>query len=310
MPSDRPVKVIIDTDIGDDVDDALAIAFAMLRPELDVRAITTVYGPARKRVQLLARFVGVIAQAKGIDPDRLPLLAMGESLPLTRFPPERTSELIRRTPNQYPFAEMGGPAALIQGLTAIEVFEKVINENARDIALVTIGPMTNAAKLVQTRDDLARKLRLISIMGGSYQPGFAEYNIACDPVAAKAVFRSPVATAQFSCEVTNRVVMRDKEMTELRAAKNPIAQALCQLINLWWPHKGSTPGPVIYDMSPLLWLFQPEIYAVEKRGVDVVTEFGPNLGRTVPAFGSMTSVATDIDAGAAMRLFIDTVCNG
>ncbi len=54
------VKIIIDTDIGSDVDDAIAIAFAVRRPELDIKAITTVYGPTDKRVRLLAKLLHVL----------------------------------------------------------------------------------------------------------------------------------------------------------------------------------------------------------------------------------------------------------
>jgi purine nucleosidase/pyrimidine-specific ribonucleoside hydrolase len=299
--------VIIDTDIGDDVDDALAIAFALLRPELDVRGITTVYGPTQRRLAILSALVATLAQATGRKTALLPLLAAGEAVPLTPLPQERVDKLVQSVPNQYPFAGEGSPPGPTHPRNALDVFEKVISENPRDVVLVTIGAMTNAAQFIQRRPDLARELRGISIMGGSYLPGFAEYNIQCDPVAAKAVFQSNIPRAQFTWEVSGKVLMREPEMAALRAAKGPIPRALCRLIDLWWPHKGRKPGPVIYDMSPILWLFRPDIFDTEPRGVDVITNPGPDFAHTVPTSGPVVSVATDMDADAAMRLFLDTV---
>jgi purine nucleosidase/pyrimidine-specific ribonucleoside hydrolase len=351
-------KIIIDTDIGDDVDDALAIAFAMLRPELDVRAITTVYGPTSMRAQIVAQLLA--AGQKQFARNDLPPVAAGESIPLSPLPENELERIRKLVPNQYAFVS-GEKASPLRsgdapppmlgsagGCGALALLEEVICENAGQIALVTIGALTNAAQLIRKKPEVARKLKLISIMGGTYLSGKAEHNIRCDPLAAKIVLESDIPKALFSWEVSGKVVLRD--LTELRAASGEIPRALCRLIELWWPHRGSRPGPVIYDMSPMLWLFRPELFTMERRGVGVVAEPGPDFGRveqlkveqvtageplnassrTGDRFGKSTddllacspalpcgrapssrpcgTVATDMDADAALRLFLDTVC--
>ena len=58
------VPVLIDTDIGDDIDDALALALALSSPELDVRGVTTVHGDAHSRALLVCRFLHAVGRDK------------------------------------------------------------------------------------------------------------------------------------------------------------------------------------------------------------------------------------------------------
>src|SRR5262249_814908 len=56
------VPVLIDTDVGDDIDDALALALALASPELDVRGITTVHGDSHTRALLVCRMLQAVGR--------------------------------------------------------------------------------------------------------------------------------------------------------------------------------------------------------------------------------------------------------
>ena len=87
-------KIIIDTDIGDDIDDALAIAFAVLRPELEVEAITTVYGPTDLRLEIVSKLLHVLGR------DDIPIAA-GARYPIAETNDEARKKLDERVPNQH-----------------------------------------------------------------------------------------------------------------------------------------------------------------------------------------------------------------
>jgi inosine-uridine nucleoside N-ribohydrolase len=305
-----PVKVIIDTDIGDDIDDALAIAFAMMRTELEVLAITTVYGPTHRRALLTAKLAGMVARATGMARDTIPIIAVGEGVPMAPMKPEAVAELASAVPNQYPFVDESwdcAPVAIAKA-DVLDVFEQAATRHPGEVTLVTIGAMTNAARLIRERPAVVKQLRGMSCMCATFLPDKVEWNIRCDPVAAKICFASDVPKAIFTWEVTRKVVLEEVEMAELRSAPGAIPRALSRLCEFWWGHKGAKRGPVIYDMSALLWLFRPEIYTVEQHGVDVITTPGAAHGQTVRAATPPCTVSTDMDAAVATRLFLDTVC--
>src|SRR2546425_9102475 len=60
-----PEKVIIDTDIGDDIDDAFALALALRSPELQIIGVTTTFGDTQTRAKLVDRFLAEVGR-----PDR------------------------------------------------------------------------------------------------------------------------------------------------------------------------------------------------------------------------------------------------
>ena len=192
-----PVKVIIDTDIGTDVDDAIAIAFATRLVQLEIRAITTVYGPTDKRARLLGKLLHVLGR------DDIPF-APGRQLPLGLVSEERGQAILNEIPNQYPFVRPEDPVREPSCASADELLSRVIGENPNEVWLVTIGPMTNAAALRRGLPDTAKKLKGIVCMGGEPHREYREYNVGSDPEAASEVFRSGLLRFQatFDAPVT------------------------------------------------------------------------------------------------------------
>jgi inosine-uridine nucleoside N-ribohydrolase len=213
--------VLIDTDGG--VDDALALLLALRSPELQIAAVTTVHGnvpvdQATKNVVLvLDRF------ASG----KRPSVARGAARPLRRGPVTAQSvhgsdglgELARFTnpdgSERYPRHPLARPMP-----EAKEVLLDCLTRYSRDITIITLGPLTNLAAVLETDASALRNAQNIIIMGGAVTvPGnitpVAEFNVFADPDAARAVFRSGCAITLVPLDVTERVFLSRQEVEEL-----------------------------------------------------------------------------------------------
>jgi purine nucleosidase/pyrimidine-specific ribonucleoside hydrolase len=299
-----PVKIIIDTDIGDDVDDALAIAWAMLRPELDLRAITTVFGPVDLRAQLLAKLLQLFARQD------IPFAA-GERQPLAMPPGDPRHAAMTRTPNQHPLVLPGEPLPAPAACSGEELLARTIDAHAGDIWLVTIGAMTNAARLIERRPATAAKLKGIACMAAETRLLRKEYNILCDPEAARLCFRSGLVRFVGTWDVTRRVAMRPADIDALEALGTERSRALLKLTALWQPHQKWKPRPVMYDLCPLLWLFAPQLFQTEPMRLDVELAGTLTRGMTVPVGnGPEIAVTTGMDENTALQILIDTLVAG
>lgn len=295
------VKVLIDTDIGDDVDDALALAFAARRPELDLRAVTTVYGPVDPRAQLARKLLQLLGRAE------IPVAA-GRRVPLGALAPERRRRLAAALPNQYPFVKPGDALPPPAGCDGLELMVKTIEAHAGDIWLVAIGPLTNVAALIRERPEVAAKLSGIACMAGETHLLRTEYNVICDPEAAHIVFRSGLVRFLGTWDVTRRVAMTGADVDALRRAGAPLAQALVEIIGLWHTVETRKRAPVMYDMCPLAWLFAPPLFTTERRAVDVELASPLTRGLTVPLpSGPLIEITTGIEEAVLLRLLMETL---
>jgi purine nucleosidase/pyrimidine-specific ribonucleoside hydrolase len=190
-----PAPVIIDTDPG--LDDALALFLACASPELDIVGVTTVAGNIglpRTTGNALKLRRGAIEAASIHGEDGLG----GANLPL----PERQPLAIDA--NEW---------------LADELFRRP----SHSLRILALGPLTNVARLVESRPDAARRLAGIIAMGGAVrEPGnvtsFAEFNIAADPEAAAIVLGSGVPVTLVPLDVT-RKVLADREWNATLLAK-------------------------------------------------------------------------------------------
>src|SRR5215467_14450977 len=138
-------KVILDTDIGDDIDDAFALALLLRSPELELQGITTAWGDTALRARLTNRLLKE-AGASGI-----PVVA-GIS-----------------TPTESPFtqaewAREGEPAARSD---AVEFLLEAARRFPGQVTLIAIGPLTNVGRAIERDPEGFRKFRRVVVMGGS-----------------------------------------------------------------------------------------------------------------------------------------------
>jgi purine nucleosidase len=179
---------VIDTDGG--VDDAVALWWALTDPALDVVAITVVWGNVD--VNLATESVLRVVHAAGRAD--VPV-AVGRPGPLLPAPDLRPATFIHGDDG---LGNAAGPAAPLRPVDepATELLARVVEERPGEVALVTLGPLTNVGVVVDEHPAFARAVAELVVMGGSARRGgnalpCGEANIAHDPIAAQRVVLGP-----------------------------------------------------------------------------------------------------------------------
>jgi inosine-uridine nucleoside N-ribohydrolase len=288
------IPIILDTDIGDAIDDALALAFALQSPELDVRAVTTVIDDVESKTRLAWKMLGIynrrdIALAMGAPE---PLLDRAMSVPSKEF------DVLTRNDN-VPDAARRRAADLI--------IDTVLQSRGR-ITIVAIGPLTNIALALKTDPHIKNNIERIVIMGGAYLSGEIEYNVKRDRAAAEIVFHSGVPITAVGLDVTSQLKLREKDLDSMRLATDPAGMFLVRLVELA-EEQTHEANPTLYDPLAIAAIFRPDLLEMQ-AGTVVVPLSGP--GQTVfnPVAGSKTQVAVKVNATAFLDLFVERVTRG
>src|SRR5579863_7367780 len=151
---EAPEKIIIDTDIGDDVDDAFAVALALKSPEVQILGITTTFGDTETRARLLDRMLGEAGRGD------IPVAAGKATEVKSNFTQRRYAE--------------GGRFARGAHPDAVSFILEQIRKNPGEITLVAIGPLVNVGGLIDKDAETFRKLKRVVMMGGSVERGYGD----------------------------------------------------------------------------------------------------------------------------------------
>ena len=183
MPT--PLPLILDVDTG--IDDSLALLYAATSPDADLIAATCVSGNIEAdQVGINTRAVLELAGRTDVE------VAMGRQIPLVR-PLETTPET--HGPQGLGHAELPLPSRPLSERHAVDLILDEARRRPGQITLVTLGPLTNLALAVLREPRLPGLLRGYALMGGAFGVSgnttpTTEWNIHCDPEAAKIVFRA------------------------------------------------------------------------------------------------------------------------
>ncbi len=181
--ADRPIPIIIDTDIGEDIDDLLVLCFALNSPEFEVLAVTTVDGDTEARGRIARRVTSAYGWAG------IPVVAgYPRSMPAGSepYPPGTAVTQLAVAPS-----EEGLPPPCRTG--ADELIARIASERPGEVYLLTIGSMTNIGQALVRFPQAARDLKAIVTNGGNFgpdRPCRIGWNLRYDPVAAATVARS------------------------------------------------------------------------------------------------------------------------
>lgn len=296
-----PQSILIDTDAGDDIDDLFAIAFALLRPELTVESITTVSSLSARRALLIQRLLdsarkSAIPVAAGCE---LPLR------PVTEAERAMVAEAYRS--NHAPAGDEQAEAALA-ATDAVSTIIETVNRRPGEVGIVAIGPLTNIAAALVRRADLASKIPYIALMGGEVVLTRAEHNISWDPEAAAIVLSAGVPIFLGTWDVTRRFVLLPEDLEAFRKSTAPLHRMLIESLDLWWPHRGGKPGPVMYDLAPIAWSMDRSLYATQPMTIAVETQGAHTRGWTVRVPGPANAdVSVDMRADDVKALYLETL---
>jgi inosine-uridine nucleoside N-ribohydrolase len=220
-------EFILDTDIGDDIDDAYALALIASRPDLKLIGVTTTYGQTHERAQLAAKLLQVMGR---------------KDVPVCAGRPGEA-----KIGGQYAWAR-GFHSAAIRTQPAVEFMKEAIDRAPGRVTLIGIGALTNFGELVTRHPEVRTKIRRIVIMGGSVHGGYngdpppvVEWNIRCDP-GAQEVFGSGVPIVMAGLESTAMMALDLARRQRIFAYGTPLTDALAALTALW-----SGRDPILFD---------------------------------------------------------------
>lgn len=199
------MKLLLDTDIGSDIDDAVCLAYLLANPECDLLGVTTVTGQALQRAQMASALMKVAGKDIPIYPGvETPLLVT------QRQPEAPQAAALTRWPHRETFP---------QG-KAIEFMRRTIRAHPGEVTLLGIGPLTNIALLFCVDREIPRLLKEVVLMCGIFTdtiPGAGplEWNAMLDPQATAIVYRAPVPKFRsIGLDVTLKVSMAADEVRQ------------------------------------------------------------------------------------------------
>lgn len=287
------IPILLDTDLGDSIDDALALAFALHSPELDVRAVTTVIDDVESKTRLAWKMLGIynrrdIALAMGAPE---PLLDPAMSVPSKEFDVLTRNDVIPDAARRR----------------AVDLIIETVLQSRGKITIVAIGPLTNIALALKSDPRIKNNIERIVIMGGAYFSSETEYNVKRDRVAAEIVFHSGVPITAVGLDVTSQCKLREKDLDRLRIANDPASNFLVRLIDLA-EEQTHDANPTLYDPLAIAAIFRPDLLEMQTGAVDVPLS-GPGRTEFKPAAGAKTQVSVKVNATAFLDLFAERVTN-
>lgn len=295
-------KIIIDTDPGQDIDDLLVLLFALLRPDLDVKAVTTVTYPADQRARLVRRLLRHLGRDVPV--------ASGMPLPLRPLPASEWEWLLdpAHSMNHAAFAEPADPADAVADDDAPGLIIRTVRQHPGEIVLACLGPLTNIAVALQRAPGLASQVKAIAMMGGEPNLNRAEHNVAFDAVAADIVLSSGIPVYMGTWDVTRRFTLTMDECQAFAQSRHAATAAVGRVVPAWHAAQNWKPGPVMYDFFAVAWTLDPSLYTLVQRPVLVELRGQATAGMTV--FGgtnARTHVTTDLNVAELRALYLSTV---
>lgn len=300
-------KVILDVDPG--IDDAVAVALALFDPRLEVVAITAVAGNVS--AEQATRNVQAIVEL--IDPPRLPRIGAAVR-------PERDPLVDAR--HVYGADGLGNSDFPVAELHHLHPSDKVITDEIRQapdsVTLVALGPLTNIATVFRRDPSLAEQVGQLIIMGGTYRgPGnvtpAAEFNIYCDPIAAREVFRSKTTKTLIPLDITSQVVMTFDLLDQLPDESTPVGSLLRRILPYSFrAHRQlfGLEGSYLHDPVALMALLEPALFETERMAGDVEVQGEITMGATVfdhrpaPQWRPNIDVATSVDSAGVIAALL------
>jgi purine nucleosidase len=287
MPETMPV--LFDTDIGSDIDDAVALAYLLRKPECELVGITTVTGDVAKRAALAQ----VLCEAAGRPEIPIHCGAANVLLYGPGQPDVPQYEAIASLPHRHDW-----PPG-----TAIEFMLRAIRERPGEVALLSVGPLTNVALLFAIDPEIPSLLRSWVSMAGSFggeYPKSSDWNDVCDPIAAAVAIRSaPKRRVHVGLDVTMKCRLGADEVRS--RFKGPLLQTVLQMAGPWFEHRNHI---TFHDPLAAAVVFEPALCTYERGRVTVDLS-----GHTTfePDPGGREEVALKVDSTAFFEEYFKVV---
>jgi inosine-uridine nucleoside N-ribohydrolase len=293
-PVSEKVPILLDTDIGSDIDDAFALALALASPEVDVQGVTTVGSDAVDRAWMVCRFLTALGQrtipvAAGADPQ--PKSAIEGQIQYRRHP----AVIFNRT--SKPLKE-----------DAVDFLYSRLKAQPGKLTLVALGPLTNLARLLKKHPDCKPWIKRIVLMGGAIRIGYngkppaePEWNIKSDVPAARSVFASGVPLVVAPLDATVMLQLEERARRRLFAACTALTLQVQSLYQLW-----DKQTPTLFDPMAVALAFTEKFCTMEDLHLEIDEQ-----GMSRPGKGKPNArVATAIKKEEFLKWYVERVSAG
>lgn len=261
-------KILLDTDIGSDIDDAVCLAYLLAQPACELLGITTVSGEPVRRAELASALCRVAGVDVPIYPGAADPLLVAQKQ--TKSP---QSDALDNWPHatDFPSGE------------AVEFLRSTIRANPGEVTLLTIGPLTNAALLFAVDPEIPSLLKQHVLMCGRFtnhdgggRRGPLEWNALLDPHATAMVYRTrPPLQRSFGLDVTTQVQMNADAVRERFNA--PLLRPVLDFAEVWFKEREIL---TFHDPLAAVCIFEEDICGYQAGNVSVELEDAQRLGMT------------------------------
>jgi purine nucleosidase len=266
MPSEK-VKVLFDTDIGSDIDDAVALAYLASQQRCDLLGVTTVTGEPAKRAEMAS------AICRDAGRDNVPVHA--------GCPEAMLIEMRQKTAPQAQALGEWDRQREFGSNTAVEFMRQTIRAHPGEVTLLTVGPLTNAGLLFATDPEIPSLLKQMVLMCGRFLSAMGgEWNAVGDPHATAIVYghghqARPPRHVSYGLDVTNRCSM-DVDACRARFTAKALAPVR-DFAEVWFRQAGHI---TFHDPLAAASIFQPDL-CTYRQGKVTVSLDEPTMGWTV-----------------------------
>ncbi|MDE2816982.1 MAG: nucleoside hydrolase [Chloroflexota bacterium] len=253
-----PEKVLFDTDIGTDIDDAVCLAYLLAQPACDLLGITTVSGEATRRAMLASALCRAAGKDVPIHPGAEDPLLIAQKQPRAQ-----QADALGDWPHSCTFP---------QG-SAVEFLRQTIRAHPGEVTLLAVGPLTNVGLLFRADPEIPKLLKGLVLMCGQFfgrSPGRGpmEWNASCDPHAAAIVYQSAVAVHRsHGLDVTHQVSMPAKEVRARFQA--PLLRPVAAFAEVFFEHRDEI---TFHDPLAAATIFDDSICTFSRGNVHVELE--------------------------------------
>jgi inosine-uridine nucleoside N-ribohydrolase len=254
-------KIILDTDIGSDIDDAVCLAYLLENPDCDLMGITTVTGEGELRARMASSLCRLVGKETPI------FIGSEEPLVVTQRQP--------KAPQAAALADWEHDSGHLRG-HAVPFIRQTIRDNPGEITLLTIGPLTNIALLFKTDPEIPRLLKGLVMMCGAFENNRLEWNAMLDPHASAIVYRTPTPLHRsIGTDVTLKVTLSADEVRANFQA--PLLQPVLDYAEIWFKHAETL---TFHDPLAAATIFDDQICQFQTGQVFVELEKADSIGKT------------------------------
>jgi inosine-uridine nucleoside N-ribohydrolase len=256
----KKIPAILDSDIGDDIDDTWALALALRSSELDLKLVVTDYGKREYRGKVAAKFLEVAGRTD---------VAVGLGLDVVKGDGGQAPWVKGYDLSKYPGKVHGdGVGALIE----------TVMKSPEKMTLICIGPLPNIKAALEREPRIAERARFVG-MHGSLRKGYGgksspdpEWNVKCDPAACRAALSAPWDITITPLDTCGLITLKGARYARVHGSKDPVARALMENYRAWCgndPGRADRESSVLFDTVAVYLAITQDLCVMEKLGVRV-----------------------------------------